>query len=139
MQKVAAEAKLQRDLRTIQDQTQLAPSGESVLSRDAHLLEGLDAASTSTTNQQLDEAYLAAFTQGAPTPQVASQLRSNLVTILGPAGTSARVAAVDRLVADAPAFYRCAGQLRDQHPDDRRRPTGRSSMPAAARRSTHSE
>ena len=109
VQKVAAEAKLQRDLRTIQDQAQLAPSGASVLSRDAHLLEGLGAAVTSTTNQQLDEAYLAAFAQGAPTPQVASQLRSNLVTILGPAGTSARIAAVDRLVADAPAFYRSAG------------------------------
>jgi hypothetical protein len=109
VQKVAAEAKLNVDLRTIQSATQVDPAGVAVLHRDVHLLESLGAAVPSTTNQQLDDAYLAAFVQGVPSPPVQSQLRSNLVTILGPVGTASRIAMVDRLVADAPAFAQAAG------------------------------
>ncbi len=109
VQKVAAEAKLQRDLRAIQTENQAGPTGTAALHRDAHLLEGLGAAVPSATNQQLNDAYLAAFTGGVPTSQVLSQLHSNLVTILGPAATEPRITAVDRLVADAPAFARAAG------------------------------
>ena len=104
--KVAAEAQLQRDLKSIQTENQAGPAGGAVLQRDAHLLEGLGAAVPSATNQQLDDAYLAAFAQGLPTSQVLLRLQSNLVTILGPAATAPRITAVDRLVADAPAFAR---------------------------------
>ena len=109
MQKVAAEAKLKSDLRTIQSQTQINVAGVAVLHRDAQLLESLGAAVPSTTNQQLDDAYLAAFAEGAPSPQAVSQLRTNLVTILGPVGTASRIASVNRLAADAPAFARAMG------------------------------
>ncbi len=109
VQKVAAQAKLQRDLRTVQTENQAGAAGGAVLHRDAQLLEGLGAAVPSATNQQLDEAYLAAFAAGVPTPQILSQLQSNLVTILGPAATAPRITAVDRLVADAPAFARATG------------------------------
>ena len=109
VQKVAAEAKLGVDLRTIRSATQVDPAGAAVLHRDVHSLESLGAAVPSTTNQQLDDAYLAAFDQGVPTPQIQSQLRTNLITILGPAGTAARIAMVDRLVADAPVFAQAVG------------------------------
>ena len=62
----------------------------------------------STTYQQFGTTYVAAFDQGAPT-QALAQLQSNLVTILGPFATSSRVKSVDRLVADAPAFYQAVG------------------------------
>ncbi len=81
-----------------------------MLHRDVHLLEGLGAAVPSTTNQQLDDAYLAVFAQGVPTPQIQSQLRSNLITILGPAVTASRIASIDRLVANAPAFAQAIGE-----------------------------
>jgi hypothetical protein len=104
MQKVAARATLQRDLRTVAIETSASPAGVAVLHRDAHLLESLGAAVPSATNQQLDDAYTAAFAQGAPSPQGQIELRSNLVMILGSAGTAFRIAAANRLVADAPAF-----------------------------------
>ena len=66
-------------------------------------------------------AYLAAFDEVVPTPQALSQLQSNLVTILGPAGTTQRITAVDRLVDDAPAFARAAGASVNRRPDDRQR------------------
>ncbi len=95
-------------MRTVQNENQAGAAGGAVLHRDAHLLEGLGAAVPSASNQQLDDAYLAAFDEVVPTPQALSQLQSNLVTILGPAGTTQRITAVDRLVDDAPAFARAA-------------------------------
>jgi hypothetical protein len=109
VQKVGAESKLRDDLRTVQAQTQPGPAGAAVLDRDVQILQGLGAAVPSTTNQQLDNTYVAVFDQGVPGAQALSQLRSNLVTILGPAGTPARVKSVDRLVADAPAFFQATG------------------------------
>jgi hypothetical protein len=109
VQKVEAEAKLQKDLRTIQGETRAEASGSAVLQRDVRILKGLGTALPSTTNQQFGNTYAAAFDQGAPGPQALSPLQSSLVTILGPFGTSARVKSVDRLVADAPAFYAAVG------------------------------
>jgi hypothetical protein len=103
-EKVAALAKLQRDLRTVQIETNASPAGVAVLHRDAHFLQSLGAAVPSATNRQLDDAYTVAFVHGVPSAQEQSELRSNLVTILGPAGIASRVATVDRLVAEAPAF-----------------------------------
>jgi hypothetical protein len=108
-QKVAAEAKLQGDLRAISSVTHAGPAGVAVLHRDVHLLESLGAVVPSTTNAQLDDAYLAVFAEGVPASQGISQLRSNLVTILGPVATAPRIASINRLVADAPAFAQAAG------------------------------
>ncbi len=108
-QKVAAEAKLQSDLRTIQSAS-AAGAGAAVLHRDLHLLESLGAAVPSATNRQLESTYVAAFAAGSPTAQDVSQLRSNLITILGPVATAGRVASIDRLAADAPALFAAAGE-----------------------------
>jgi hypothetical protein len=109
VEKVEAGAKLQKDLRTIEAQTPADPAGAAVLQRDVQILKGLGAAVPSTTNQQFGSTYVAAFDQGAPGAQALPQLTSSLVTILGPAATPSRIASVDRLVADAPAFYQAAG------------------------------
>ncbi len=109
-QKVAAEAKLQADLRAVSSVTQVGPAGVAVLHRDVHLLESLGAAVPSATNAQLDDAYLAVFAEGVPTIAGVSRLRSSLVTILGPVATAPRVAAIDRLAADAPAFAKAVGE-----------------------------
>jgi hypothetical protein len=59
-----------------------------------------------TSNQQIGADYVAAFAQGSPTSKVQAQLRTSVLTILGPSATSTRTRSVDRLVADAPAFDR---------------------------------
>jgi hypothetical protein len=109
LEKVAAEAQLKVDLQSTQSATQVDAAGAAVLHRDVRVLESLGAAVPSTTNQQLDDAYLAAFALGVPTPQIQSQLRSSLATILGPVATAPRIASIDRLVADAPTFARATG------------------------------
>jgi hypothetical protein len=109
-QKVAALATLKSDLRAISVVTQVGPAGVAVLNRDAQLLEGLGGAVPSATNAQLEGAYLAVFAEGVPTAAGISQLRTSLVTILGPVATAPRIAAVDRLAADAPAFAQAAGE-----------------------------
>ena len=137
VQKVAARSTLQRNLRAIQIETNAGPGGVAALHRDAHFLESLGATVPSATNRQLDDAYIAAFDQGAPSAQEQSELRSNLVTILGPAGIASRVATVDRLVADAPTFAVAAGRLRSTF--KRWSMTWeRSSTPAGVNRSTPS-
>ena len=108
-QKIAAETKLEADLRTVQSATQVGPAGVAALHRDVHLLESLGAAVPSTTNQQLDNAYVAAFADSVPSSQAVSQLRSKLFTTLGPVATAPRIASIDRLAADAPAFAQAAG------------------------------
>jgi len=122
-QKVAAEAKLKIDLRTIHTEAQVDPAGMVIVHRDVHLLESLGAAVPSTTNQQLDDAYLAAFADGVPALQAVSQLRSSLATILGPAGTAS-----DRVGQSTgrrrPCFRqgrRCVGVERSDHRHRRRR------------------
>jgi hypothetical protein len=109
-QKVAALATLKSDLRAISVVTQVGPAGVAVLNRDAQLLEGLGGAVPSATNAQLEGAYLAVFAEGVPTAAGISQLRTSLVTILGPVATAPRISAVDRLAADAPAFAQAAGE-----------------------------
>jgi hypothetical protein len=110
VEKVEAQAKLERDLATIRHQAGTGPAGAAVLDRDAQLLERLGAAVPSTTKDQFNATYVAGFAQGAPTPAGLSLLRSNLIAILGPAGTSGRIGSVGRLVADAPEFYAAAGE-----------------------------
>jgi len=106
VQKVAAKAKLKVDLRATESANKVDPAGVAVVQRDVRLLESLSAAVPSTTNQQFDDGYVAAFAQGVPTPQMQSQLRLSHATLLGPVATAPRLASIDLLVADAPAFAR---------------------------------
>ena len=108
-QKVAAEAKLQNDLRTIRTATEATASEFAVIDRDVRLLESLGAALPSESSGQMFDSYVAAFAQGPPTADALAQLRSNLVTILGQATTAQRIKSVDQLVGDAPAFDQAAG------------------------------
>ena len=103
-QKVTAEARLHRDVQTIQSTNSVETAGVALLHRDTQLLQRLGAAVPSTTNQTLDNAYVAAFTDGVPTYVVQSQLRTTLITILGPLATASRVAMINQLVADSPTF-----------------------------------
>jgi hypothetical protein len=80
-----------------------------VLHRDVQILESLGATVPSATMDQFNTVYLASFAQGAPTAADLPRLRSNLLAILGPAETAARIASTDRLVVDAPAFLQAAG------------------------------
>jgi hypothetical protein len=109
VQKLKAEATLQSDLRTIQGEARSVPAGGAVLHRDVQILQGLGAAVPSTTMNAFNATYVAAFDQGAPTSADLAQLGSSLVTILGPAATASRIASVNRLVADASAFYQAVG------------------------------
>lgn len=109
IQKIEARATLDRDLRDIKSTAATSPAGASVIGRDVQILQSLGAAIPSTVNAQFGAAYVAAFDQGVPGPTMLAQLQTNLVTILGPAATASRVASVDRLVHDAPAFYAAVG------------------------------
>jgi hypothetical protein len=109
IQKVEAEARLQKDLTTISNAARTGPAGVAVVHRDVQILEGLGAAMPSASKNRFNATYVAAFAQATPNPGGLAQLRSSLVSILGPAGTAHRVASVDRLVADAPAFYQAVG------------------------------
>jgi hypothetical protein len=109
VRRLHAQAMLQRDVRTIQAEARTDPAGAAVIHRDVQFLKGLGAAVPSPTMDQFNATYVAAFAQGVPAPAELGQLQSNLVGILGPAGTAHRTAAVGRLVSDVPAFYQAAG------------------------------
>jgi hypothetical protein len=109
VQKLEAEVRVQEDLRAIPGRAGPGPAGAAVLQRDVRTLEGLGAALPSATKNQFYATYVAEFAQGVPTSAGQALLRSSLVTLLGPSGTPHRIASVDRLIADAPAFDRAMG------------------------------
>lgn len=109
VERLHAQAKLNGDLAAIQHRSRTTPSGSAVLQRDTGILKNIGAALPSDTEDQFDAAYVAAFAQGTPTAAGLAQLRTSLITILGPAATASRTASVSRLVGDAPAFYLAAG------------------------------
>ena len=121
VQKVEAQAKLQSDLRTIQGEARAGPAGGAVLHRDVQILQGLGAAVPSTTMNAVQRDLRGGVRPGCadtpPTLAAPIEPRDHP----GPAGTASRIASVDRLVADAPAFYQAAGAVGVQYPDDRRR------------------
>ena len=63
VQKVESQAKLQKDLHTIQAESQSGPTGAAVVGRDVRILQGLGSAVPSTVNQELGSTYVAAFAQ----------------------------------------------------------------------------
>jgi hypothetical protein len=109
VQKVAAEAQLKSNLRTIQIEVRPKPSDLNVLHRDVRLLQNLGAALPSTSVAALYTSFVAAFAHGAPTPDDLPELRASLLAAEGAAGTVQRIAWVNQLVADAPTFARAAG------------------------------
>ena len=109
MQKKTAEAQVKDLLLTIKTANQLAPSQSAVLYRDVRLLENLGATLPNTSLDGLYSSYVAAFQGGVPTPAIQSQLRENLLAALGPAAGAQPIGWVQKLVADAPSFYRAVG------------------------------
>jgi hypothetical protein len=97
-------------------QSVAAASGDTVaetalLRRDVQVLETLAAGLTTESAARLAEVYAAAFDEGEPFEASLLQLRTSLTSILG---SSQKVAQeVDRLVADAPQFFRAAGSSPD--------------------------
>ncbi len=109
VQKVQARGQLDRDLHAAQSQAVTSPAGAVVVTRDVGILQKIGAAIPSTTNETFGATYVAAFAQGPPSPTAVAQLGTSLVTVLGPAATPSRVAWVDRLANDAPAFDQALG------------------------------
>jgi len=107
--KLDAQAKLNKDLTTIQAEARTAPAGAAVLNRDVQILKSLGAAVPSATMDQFNTTYVAALAQGVPSSAELGQLQSNLVGTLGPAANAQRNASVGRLAADAPALYQAVG------------------------------
>ena len=109
VQRTNDEARLASDLRSIPSSARASASDVSAINRDAQILENLGAPIPSAANNQVHDAFVVAFSQGVPTDSQRSALRSELVSLLGPTATPSRVAAVDRLLADAPALFRGLG------------------------------
>jgi hypothetical protein len=80
-----------------------------VLGRDVALLEQLGAPIPSDADRALTGAYAAVFARGTPDAAGLSAFRTAAVAALGATATAPRIKAVDRLVADAPAFAAAAG------------------------------
>jgi hypothetical protein len=108
-QKLAAEAKLNADLRQSETAAGDRPADAVVLHRDAILLEAVGATLTSDAGARFNGAYLAAFAQGAPSATALAQWPAQLRAALGPAATTATLANTDRLATDAPTFFRAVG------------------------------
>ncbi len=108
-QKVQARGQLDRDLHAVQSAARTSPAGAAVVSRDVQILQTIGAGIPSTMNETFGTTYVAAFAQGPPSPTAVTQLRSDLITVLGPAATSARVASATRLANDAPALDQALG------------------------------
>ena len=103
--RLSDQARLAADVKTIAGGS---TSASNVLHRDIARLEQLGAAIPSDANAQLDTAYIAAFAQGAPTPTSLAAFRVTAISALGTTATAPRVATLDKLIADSPAFYGAA-------------------------------
>ena len=86
-----------------------SPTGSVVLRRDAHVLQALGELVPSDRAGQILDAYAAVFAGGSPTASDLNTFRTTTVTILGPTLSTRHASQVDRLVADAPAFFQAAG------------------------------
>jgi len=104
-EKGADDARLSADTRV----DAVGPHAAAVLGRETRTLESLGAAVPSASGHDLDDAFASSFAAGPPTGPALAPLRARLVADLGATATASRTAAVDRLLADAPAFYRAAG------------------------------
>lgn len=104
-QRVADQAKLQAEVTAI---ARGSTSAAGVLHRDIARLEQLGSAITSDANAQLDTADIAAFAQGSPSPTALAAFRASALSALGTTANAARVATLNKLIADAPAFSTAA-------------------------------
>ncbi len=109
VQKSAADARLNSDLHTLPASANAPPAATAALGRDAQILQTLAAPLPSAVNHQIHDAFVAAFAQGPPSAAAQASLRSGLDALLGPTASRSRLAAVDRLIADAPTFFRAVG------------------------------
>ena len=109
VQRTAVEGKLSADLTSISASANASTADLAALNRDVQILQTLAAPVPSAINHQIHDDFVEAFAQGSPSVSEQSKLRSELDTLLGPSATRSRLAAVDRLIADAPAFFRAVG------------------------------
>ncbi len=103
VQKNVADAAVAASLRSTLAALGSNRAAQATLRRDVASLEGLGAVVPSSSNSQLDQAYLTAVTQGVPSSAELAQLRSTLLNILGPAASGTRLAQVNQLVSEASA------------------------------------
>ncbi len=109
MQKVTAERQVKDLVSSIKTANRLAPSESAMLHRDVQLLEKLGATLPSTSLEQLYSSYVAAFQGGAADPGdcIAAPREPLGGSWLG--GRREPIGWVNKLVADAPSFYREVG------------------------------
>ncbi len=81
----------------------------SVLNRDTQILKTLGSPIPSASNDQLLDDFVAAFAQGPPSKTQLATLRTQIIALLGTTATAGRIASVDRLIADATAFFQASG------------------------------
>ncbi len=92
---------LQGDLRAI------AP-GNAVVKRDVALLEQVGSKVASSSYEEVTDAYATALENGSPDAAALTQLKASLQEAVGTAVPST-TKAINKLVADAPAFFQGAG------------------------------
>ncbi len=109
VQRTADQARLNADLHTIPASAHARSANAAAVSRDAGILQALGAPIPSPANDQLLGDYVAAFANGSPTASELSTLQTQIVAALGSTATATRRASVNRLIADAPAFYQGVG------------------------------
>jgi hypothetical protein len=107
-QKTQDQAKLNADVATV---SRGSSTSAAVLNGDLGRLEVLGAAITSDASAQLTTSYIIAFAQGSPSPTSLATFRASAISALGTTANKARVATLNKLIADAPAFYTAAGSF----------------------------
>jgi hypothetical protein len=109
VQRKSDQARLKADLHAIPASVGASQAEAATVTRDARILQTLGALVTSQENEEIHDAFLAAFANGAPSGADLSALRSQLVSAIGPTASPSRLAAIDRLIVDAPVFDRGVG------------------------------
>ncbi len=105
-QKAQDQAALTSEVNTVAKQ---AGSGGAVVRRDASILGQLGVPIPSESNDRLTDAYVNTFAQGSPSPATLAEFRTVAISSLGATASASRTAAVDRLISDAPSFFKATG------------------------------
>jgi hypothetical protein len=105
VQKTNDQAKLHADVARI---SAGSPGASAVLNRDISRLTQLTSAITSDANDDFTTAYITAFAQGSPSPTALATFHASAISALGTTANPPRVAILNKLTADAPAFFTAA-------------------------------
>ncbi len=102
-------ADLDKALQTTESGAGDSAAQANILKRDAISLEKIGAALTTEQDQQLSDAYVAAFSHGAPTVSDLAQLRQEFNSVLNTRADAATRNEAGRLLSDATSFYSASG------------------------------